>query len=45
MKIFQVPEFLCCKITLDIFRGPVIALCGLTYEREVILDHLENVNI
>ena len=41
----QIPDYLCCKITLDIFRDPVIAPSGLTYEREVILDHLEKVNI
>ena len=40
---FQVPDYLCCKITLDIFRDPVIAPSGLTYEREVLLDHLEKV--
>lgn len=40
---FQVPDYLCCKITLDIFRDPVIAPSGLTYERKVLLDHLEKV--
>ncbi|KAJ9697462.1 hypothetical protein PVL29_009329 [Vitis rotundifolia] len=39
----DVPDYLCCKITLDIFRDPVIAPSGLTYEREVLLDHLEKV--
>ncbi|XP_024975276.1 E3 ubiquitin-protein ligase CHIP [Cynara cardunculus var. scolymus] len=39
----EVPDHLCCKITLDIFRDPVITPSGLTYERSVILDHLEKV--
>ncbi|KAL4587911.1 hypothetical protein LXL04_000788 [Taraxacum kok-saghyz] len=39
----EVPDYLCCKITLDIFRDPVITPSGLTYERAVILDHLEKV--
>ncbi|EYU40645.1 hypothetical protein ABFS82_14G056600 [Erythranthe guttata] len=39
----EVPDFLCCKITLDIFRDPVITPSGVTYERAVILDHLDKV--
>lgn len=39
----EVPDYLCCKITLDIFRDPVITPSGLTYEKAVILDHLEKV--
>lgn len=39
----DIPDYLCCKITLDIFRDPVITPSGLTYERAVILDHLEKV--
>ncbi|KAI3742522.1 hypothetical protein L1987_60206 [Smallanthus sonchifolius] len=39
----DVPDYLCCKITLDIFRDPVVTPSGLTYERAVILDHLEKV--
>ncbi|XP_051113543.1 E3 ubiquitin-protein ligase CHIP-like isoform X2 [Andrographis paniculata] len=39
----EVPDYLCCKITLDIFRDPVIAPSGVTYERAVILDHLQKV--
>lgn len=37
------PDYLCCKITLDIFRDPVITPSGVTYERAVILDHLKKV--
>ncbi|CAI9776592.1 unnamed protein product [Fraxinus pennsylvanica] len=39
----EVPDYLCCKITLDIFRDPVITPSGVTYERAVILDHLRKV--
>ncbi|KAJ9565131.1 hypothetical protein OSB04_001097 [Centaurea solstitialis] len=39
----EIPDYLCCKITLDIFRDPVIAPSGFTYERAVILDHLQKV--
>lgn len=37
------PDYLCCNISLDIFRDPVITPSGVTYERSVILDHLEKV--
>ncbi|TVU43684.1 hypothetical protein EJB05_10172, partial [Eragrostis curvula] len=39
----DVPDHLCCKITLDIFRDPVITPSGVTYERAVLLDHLQTV--
>ncbi|KAJ8558287.1 hypothetical protein K7X08_005053 [Anisodus acutangulus] len=39
----EVPDYLCCKITLDIFRDPIITPSGVTYERAVILDHLQKV--
>ncbi|KAL9228367.1 hypothetical protein vseg_003956 [Gypsophila vaccaria] len=39
----EVPDYLCCKITLDLFRDPVITPSGFTYERSVILDHLQKV--
>ncbi|PWA82151.1 zinc finger, RING/FYVE/PHD-type, acetyltransferase A, auxiliary subunit [Artemisia annua] len=39
----EIPDYLCCRITLDIFRDPVIAPSGITYERAVILEHLEKV--
>jgi len=39
----EVPEFLCCKITLDIFRDPVITPSGVTYERAVLLEHIRKV--
>ncbi|XP_072950858.1 E3 ubiquitin-protein ligase CHIP-like [Typha angustifolia] len=39
----DVPDYLCCKITLDIFRDPVITPSGVTYERAVLLQHLHKV--
>ncbi|XP_022967307.1 E3 ubiquitin-protein ligase CHIP-like isoform X1 [Cucurbita maxima] len=39
----EVPDHLCCKITLDILRDPVITPSGVTYERAVILDHFRKV--
>ncbi|KAK7395402.1 hypothetical protein VNO78_15959 [Psophocarpus tetragonolobus] len=39
----EVPDYLCCRITLDIFCDPVITPSGLTYERAVILNHLDKV--
>ncbi|KAF9587177.1 hypothetical protein IFM89_039617 [Coptis chinensis] len=39
----EVPDYLCCNITLDIFRDPVITPSGVTYERAVLLDHLQKV--
>ncbi|KAJ6941652.1 E3 ubiquitin-protein ligase CHIP [Populus alba x Populus x berolinensis] len=39
----EVPDYLCCKITLDILRDPVITPSGVSYERAVLLDHLEKV--
>ncbi|KAG6606301.1 E3 ubiquitin-protein ligase CHIP, partial [Cucurbita argyrosperma subsp. sororia] len=39
----EVPDYLCCKITLDILRDPVITPSGVTYERAVILDHFRKV--
>ncbi|KAK1437394.1 hypothetical protein QVD17_03185 [Tagetes erecta] len=39
----ELPDYLCCRITLDIFRDPVIAPSGFTYEKATILEHLEQV--
>ncbi|KAF6139651.1 hypothetical protein GIB67_033655 [Kingdonia uniflora] len=39
----EVPDHLCCGITLDILRDPVIIPSGATYERAVLLEHLEKV--
>lgn len=39
----EVPDYLCCKITLEILRDPVITTSGVTYERAVLLEHLRKV--
>jgi STIP1 family protein 1 len=36
----DVPDWLCCKITMDIMRDPVITPDGISYERQVLLAHL-----
>jgi STIP1 family protein 1 len=38
-----VPDYLCCQITFEIFRDPVITPSGVTYERAVLLEHLDKV--
>ena len=35
------PDWLCCRITFDIMRDPVLTPDGITYERSVILLHLK----
>ncbi|XP_028765316.1 E3 ubiquitin-protein ligase CHIP-like [Neltuma alba] len=40
----EIPDYLCCRITLDILRDPVITPSGHTYERAVILQHLQKSN-
>ncbi|KAK9161917.1 hypothetical protein Syun_002819 [Stephania yunnanensis] len=37
----EIPDYLCCKITLDILRDPVITPSGVTYERAALLDHFQ----
>jgi len=39
----EIPEHLCCKITMDIFRDPVITPSGVTYERAILYEHLRKV--
>ncbi|GJM94270.1 hypothetical protein PR202_ga10901 [Eleusine coracana subsp. coracana] len=39
----DVPDYLCCQITFEIFRDPVITPSGVTYERAVLLEHLHKV--
>lgn len=36
----EVPDYLCCQISMDIFRDPVITPSGVTYERSILLEHL-----
>ncbi|KAG2272646.1 hypothetical protein Bca52824_067201 [Brassica carinata] len=42
-KPTEVPDCLCCNITLEIFRDPVISPSGVTYERAAILEHINKV--
>lgn len=42
-RVDEIPDHLCCKITMDIYRDPVISTSGITYERAAILDHLRKV--
>ncbi|KAH0933956.1 hypothetical protein HID58_011073 [Brassica napus] len=39
----RVPDYLCCNITLEIFRDPVISPSGVTCERAAILEHINKV--
>ncbi|KAI4979438.1 hypothetical protein ZWY2020_016191 [Hordeum vulgare] len=38
-----VPDYLCCQITFEIFRDPVITPSGVTYERAILIEHLRKV--
>lgn len=37
----EIPEYLICKITLDIMENPVITEAGICYEKEVLIQHFE----
>lgn len=39
----DVPDYLCCKISFEIMRDPVITPSGITYDRKSILSHLRRV--
>jgi len=39
----EVPDHFCCKITMDLFRDPVITPSGVTYERSALMEHLQKV--
>ena len=43
--VWQIPDYLCCKITMDIFRDPVITPSGVTYERAALYEHLQKVGV
>lgn len=36
----QVPDYLCCKISMEIMLDPVTTPCGITYERSSLRQHL-----
>jgi len=40
-KDLIIPDYLCCKITLDLMVDPVTTEAGHTYEREVVEDHFK----
>jgi len=37
---FAIPDYLCCKISLDIMEDPVTTQSGHSYERAVLMEHL-----
>lgn len=45
VSVKQIPEHLCCKITMDIFRDPVITPSGVSYERAVLYEHFRKVSV
>ncbi|KMZ60398.1 U-box domain protein [Zostera marina] len=42
-KEAEIPDYLCCRISFEIYRDPVITPSGITYERSMVLDHLDKV--
>ncbi|CAM0870747.1 unnamed protein product [Alopecurus aequalis] len=40
----EVPDYLCCAISFEIFTDPVITPSGITYERGILLEHLRQGN-
>lgn len=39
----MVPDFFCCKITMEVMLDPVVTPDGITYERSAITEHLNKV--
>ena len=39
----SVPDYLCCKITMEPMLEPVVTPDGISYERSVLLEHLNKV--
>jgi len=39
-KISEVPEVLCCKITFEMIETPALSPSGVTYENNVIIEHI-----
>jgi hypothetical protein len=39
----EAPPELCCPLTLDVYRDPVVAPSGHSYERSALLEHLAKV--
>ena len=41
--VLQIPDYLTCKITMEILKDPVITPSGITYEKSALLEHLQKV--
>jgi len=39
----RVPDYFCCKITMEVMLDPVVTPDGITYERSALLEHLRKV--
>lgn len=39
---FEIPDFLCCKISMDIMKDPVCTPSGQTYDRRLIEEHIKH---
>lgn len=39
----EIPDYLTCKITMEILKDPVITPSGITYEKSAVLEHLQKV--
>eukprot|EP00042_Codosiga_hollandica_P057737 m.858949 g.858949 ORF g.858949 m.858949 type:complete len:284 (+) comp59665_c0_seq5:933-1784(+) len=42
-QVRNIPDYVCCKISFEIMKDPVITPSGITYERSVIVEHLRRV--
>jgi len=38
---YEIPDELCCKITMELMEEPVVAQSGMTYEKSALMDHLK----
>lgn len=38
--VFQIPDYLICRITLELMEDPVITDSGHVYERSAIQEHI-----
>jgi len=36
----EVPEYMCCKITFELMKEPIITPDGICYEKEILTEHL-----
>ena len=40
---WQVPDYLCCKISMELMLEPVTSPDGISYEKALVLEHLQKV--